>query len=540
MSIATSPSARKHLNRGQRLLLACALGFPYFILGSTPLQAQSAAPANIETSSPVLPTPPESQGKVLTKQNVLEYRDQLIAPLSGLISDGKLILQVAEKLEFEWKLSRSWQQASKKNITRVQLSDTAELVSDPKDLLGSGYPFGESMDIQTEKDPQLKAHKILWNRLYAERPAGEIKYQFEFAWVGAQARLRQSTGIILKRFLSLPAEIENQNIKEIIGKDSNNEDTEHESPPVEADSQSTSPDEGLFTQELFMLQAPAVVRNYASIAWRSKLATEDRYWIYSPVIRQSRPLLASNESDFLLGSNVAFDDLFVSRVKPQGVTAQVVEEKVMLLPFASLTPYLLEQRPIMEPTQTAPTPAPNSELPPAKTKEYLALTALGEYQSGESSTASVLWNFETKRYAGSAPWLPTTALFVPRDVWIIEVQINDPYYLSGRQILVIDQESMLPFYKIIYNQAGNFERLIMGAWSLGSTKNNSLRFPFLSFLISTSDPDSPATVMRTNSAATLSNAPAELRKQYFRLLDIENHGAKAEDSAPKAGNKTAQ
>jgi hypothetical protein len=55
------------------------------------------------------------------------------------------------------------------------------------------------------------------------------------------------------------------------------------------------------------------------------------------------------------------------------------------------------------------------------------------------------------------PWLIVDNLFlVPRPVWVLEGQSEDPYYNFGKVIMYMDKDMYRIYWKLVHNRAGEY------------------------------------------------------------------------------------
>ena len=66
-------------------------------------------------------------------------------------------------------------------------------------------------------------------------------------------------------------------------------------------------------------------------------------------------------------------------------------------------------------------------------------------------------------------WWPTTIQLVKRPVWVIEATAKDPKYAYGRQVLWIDRELYIAYYKEAYNRAGQLWRMLLNSVTVART-----------------------------------------------------------------------
>lgn len=454
---------------------------------------------------------------LVSAKNVKQFDDVLLAPVAHWIQGGKLVIRVVRNLDTIWELTPEWQASSSSNSLLADLDEQHTPTVRGDDRLSLGLPFGDASVIARETDPVRKGYKILWNSQSAEGIVHDTLYRLDFSWMGPQTVSRRAKALYYRNVEVVPpaAPVEatippsaataspTAAAPNATASPAPKQSAVPAGAPTGAPSTSASPvpastaaalptpmptpmptpvlipstmPSDLFRRDLLEFVAPPVVAGLAQISWRFRDAEEDLNWLHSPVIGHTRKLLPANRSDFLLAGSLTFDDLFVWATKPQQVVAKVVAEKVLLVPFSALTYYKVDAREVMglEPM------VPAGAVPKA---EY-AVTVNGYHQRSDGSYGMVLWNHETKQYPQLAPWVPTTVYFVPRRVWILELSPRDPYYLTGREVLVVDQESFLPVYRIVYDRIGDYLKTTVGGWGLGRSNDGRVAFPFSTFVLS--------------------------------------------------------
>lgn len=512
---------------------------------------------------PPLPGPGELDAKFfVTARNVALFHEMLLAPLALWVKEGKFLFPVVRNLDFEWKFGELFELNTDRNPGKFfigpDLSVHASAGHEEIAGIDGGLPFGRAEVINRERDPVQKAYQILWNITYGEGAANETLYGTEISWIGAQALLRKSSGIYFDRFFFAPKEIP----AELTAAPAASPVPSPAAavppgppPPKAAPLQLSAPGD-LLSQNVIQLLSPAVVLGFSELSARFRGPGEDLVWIHSPVIGKSRRILQSNRGDPFLGSVLSFDDFWIWGSKNNDVNARVVDEKTMLVPFASLSLYRIEaeaadvgtaldsqeKSPVLPPESVqadgnpaaVPTPA---AMPDAAQNAAPVSTIRGYYKRANAVPATALWNYESRQYPQLAPWLPTTVYFVPRPVWILEITPRDPHYAGGRQVLVVDQGMMLPVYKIVYDRAGDYLKTVIGGWSLAGDKAGKERYPFLSFLLAV-DRTTTRNVGVTNQFVKFfSEHDDKAAERYRRLLDISAHGKgaarAAEEAAPK-------
>jgi hypothetical protein len=495
---------------------------------------KNAAPAKI----PDLPDPRDRSAKfLLNQQNSALFQDMLLAPVASWIDSDLFTARLYSGLDFSWLLSESWEEKTRQNPGKYDLTGDFTLAGSEESLSGEGLPFGRAEVVDQETDVRTKAYKILWNMAACEGAAKDLLYEVELSWMGAQSVVRQSEGIFYRRFFPKQFAVTQQGGPSADeaqsgaatgagGKDSvQGKEAGRGGPTLQGND--------VFMQEVLQLTSPPVVFGFAQISWRHRSNEEDQGWIYSPVIGKSRRVLSANRSDPLLGDGLTVDDLFVWSAKIQSVDARVVGDKTLLVPVPALAFYLAEFEEAVGTTSAAVSAEAESKTFAEGDKKKggeKVLTVRGYYQRSDSSYTTTLWNGETRQYMSQAAWVPTSAAFVPRRVWIIELAPKDPFYTSGREILIVDKEAMLPVYKIVYGHDGSYQRIVLGGWALASTKDGKIRFPFSAFVVAVDSAAREAMAMTTRYARTFLGQDSPLARKINALLDIFAHGKEAKET----------
>lgn len=484
---------------------------------------------------PPLPSPRDrSGGLIITSRNESSFEDLLLAPVAVWLKEDRFVMRVVRNIDFSWKFAADWEEGSRKNslITDLDPSGSVTWKEEP----APAAPFGDAERLNTEADPERRAKKILWNIEYRQGASNDTLYDVELVWMGTQNALRRASGLSFKRIFHTLAEQQNalpkaKPVPPATGaeKSATPESTATPEPP----SALGQPGD-MLRQELFHLYAPPVVFGYSQISWRYRDSEEDRYWMHSPILGATRELLQSNRSDSILGSGLSLDDLNVWSTKPQSVHAKVVAEKVLLLPFSALNYYRME----MQPSAGLPSAKLGQAAAESTAKPESVLTARGFHQRGDGAVSMVLWNADTKQFAQFPPWVPTTVFFVPRKVWIIELSPKDPYYSVGREILIVDQESQLPFYKLVYDRFGEYRKTVIGSWGLAQARDGRVRFPISTFVMAVDRDSQSTTVLTTLQARTFLGKESRLANELRSLLDPANHKRVA--AAPAAEVKESE
>jgi hypothetical protein len=192
-----------------------------------------------------------------------------------------------------------------------------------------------------------------------------------------------------------------------------------------------------FKERLEVLK-PEPIASSTWLTFRFKGDDEDGVWYYSPATKRTRQISGINRNDRLLGMPVTLSDFTVWGEKAQGVRLKALREIQVYVPFASASP--------------------------------LGLKTSGEcLQSIDERTALGVWsrwNIDSKRFSAAAPWSPTRAVWVKRNVIEVEAISSEPFGSFGRQLIYVDTESMLPVLKTSFDRSGNTISTVIAMWGM--------------------------------------------------------------------------
>ncbi len=151
--------------------------------------------------------------------------------------------------------------------------------------------------------------------------------------------------------------------------------------------------------------------------------SQDQSWFYVPSTRRVRRVNAATRSDPVAGLDIFADDLNCYGGKVEYYRWKLIGEGNILAPV--LSPYPLAQKKVTETRSEV-------EIP---------------YFKGAYETPG----------AKGVPWLIVENLqMIPRPVWIIEGESEDPYYNFGKVIMYMDKEMYRIWWKLVHNRAGEY------------------------------------------------------------------------------------
>jgi hypothetical protein len=184
-------------------------------------------------------------------------------------------------------------------------------------------------------------------------------------------------------------------------------------------------------------------------------------WTYVRALRRARQRPPANGSDGLFGSDLAHDDPYLFSGKIQYFAWKFVGAQEALVPY------------------TLPNPRP--------------LQHIRQGYQFENLQNFLELGWETKGWSGDA-WWPANYALVKRPVWVVEATAKDPQYAYSRQILWIDKELYIGYYKEAYDKGGQLWRTQVGSVSLGRSAEGDFSLAQPDFTVSVDEQRNHATV----------------------------------------------
>jgi hypothetical protein len=184
-------------------------------------------------------------------------------------------------------------------------------------------------------------------------------------------------------------------------------------------------------------------------------------WAYVPEFRRVRTLPAFGGSEDLFGSDLVHDDPYLFSGKVQYFTWKLIGVQDALVPY----------------TLPNPKPLRRADKGYVLDNPQEVLVMGGEKEDGKGKA-----------------WWPVNYNLVKRPVWIIEATAKDPDYRYRRQILWIDRELYVAYYKEAYNRAGQLWRMLLNSVSVARTPEGDFSVAQPDFTLSVDELQSHATV----------------------------------------------
>jgi hypothetical protein len=151
--------------------------------------------------------------------------------------------------------------------------------------------------------------------------------------------------------------------------------------------------------------------------------SQDAIWAYVPSTRRARRVNAASRSDPVAGLDLFADDLNCYAGKVEYYQWKLVGEGKVLAPLVQPYAFPMKQTSASRYIVETPYPKAGYEMPGSR---------------------GVPW------------WIQENLVFVPRPVWIVEGQSDDPYYNFGKVIMYFDKDTYRIYYKMVHNRAGEY------------------------------------------------------------------------------------
>jgi len=184
-------------------------------------------------------------------------------------------------------------------------------------------------------------------------------------------------------------------------------------------------------------------------------------WAFIPALKRVRRLTAANGSDSLFGSDLSHDDPYLFSGKVQYFNWQLISVQDALVPCTLPNPKLLR---------------------PAERGHTL-----------ENPKDLITMGWDTPGWTGKA-WWPINYSFVSRPVWVVEATAKDANYAYSRQVLWIDRELYVGYYKEAYDKDGQLWRVVLNSVSVGRTAEGDFSVAQPDFTLSVDEKRNHATV----------------------------------------------
>jgi len=212
--------------------------------------------------------------------------------------------------------------------------------------------------------------------------------------------------------------------------------------------------------------------------------SQDKAWFYVPATRRVRRVNAATRSDPVAGLDIFADDLNCYGGKIEYYKWKLVGEGKILAGVLDTKP--LKMRKVSETRHEVDIP----------------------YFKGAYETPG----------AKGIPWLVVDNLkMVPRQVWILEGQSEDPYYNFGKVIMYMDKEMYRIWWKLVHNRAGEYFYNAMCAYQFSQNEDGSFKTVSPNMVVGVNDKTNRACLAGRYSSLFIEQ---KYKDNYFSLRTL--------------------
>jgi len=343
-------------------------------------------------------------GDVIDSSNADLVKDFVPASVFAWIKKGEFVLKLGE-MKYDYSHEKSWDEATELNKGKFGLGVNKEVVEKatgqyPMWLYGLPYP-----DIDYKNDPDAGI-KFMHNKKVTECRPPTLDQPANTIWVGENGYERDFH-LRWRRlyFWARPGgEVPNP------GKTK--------------------------SFELTQLLLPYDLAGMVILTDSPLDGKGDKQYVYVPAIRRIKKQSGAARSDPSFGSDFVSDDAAGWGGQAETMDWKVVETRIALVPVEGW----LADHPDVYVKQSD-----NSW----KTQRNIPLIAFP-------------WNDKSGNYPkGVAQWCPTSAVWVPREVVVLEATPLDPYYNYGKCVYWLDKQNFACPFKIVRNKAGEYWKTLL-------------------------------------------------------------------------------
>jgi hypothetical protein len=335
---------------------------------------------------------------VLDANNWQEGKDLLPEPVVKHLQKGEYWFKVVpvDPVKFRQNYAQKFWDMSEANGGKFDLEPKACGLRDKATGKIPGFVAGLPFPKIDPADPEI-ACKIAWNFAFAGGTAGGGGATFTLNGIDGNGQFRRIKAFI--HAMGYQARIDG--------------------PRTDANP------ENLFGQSVSGALEPQDVEGVSQLVKRYwDWESQDAIWAYVPSTRRARRVNAASRSDPVAGLDIFADDLNCYGGKVEYYKWKLVGQGTILAPVLRPEPF-------------------------GMTRE----------NGGSRYSVNIPYMKAAFEIPGSkaAPWwVEENLVFVPRPVWIVEGQSEDPYYNFGKVIMYFDRDLYRIYWKLVHNRAGEY------------------------------------------------------------------------------------
>jgi hypothetical protein len=383
---------------------------------TTVLKSEDGEAASLNHVAIDFPSPNAnfSNGLILNTNNYEKYQDLILPEWRELLKVGLYQFDAFSKLPITIATGLNCCLANKQSD--LQISDNGSVVNFSKISNEKFFQIDSDFTGQTENQLKLNGYKILWNL---------VNIWQNFGYINSPLNIKQMQSGSIAREMS--ADYSMIFPKQVLGNDKTAQ---------------------VFRTKL-VFHKPELIKHFSWLQFRFFEEDEDALFVYSPVIKKNRELTGANTSDNILGTALALDDILVFTQKIDSLHVKGIEQGMFFMPLVLLK---------------------------GQTKQQAKGECSQVNSNSEDSNESLLWNYQSNRFASGAAWIPSEAISIPRKMYRLHLETKDPYHLYGQQILYIDIELGLPIAKVVYDVSGKLWKTVLGIYAFPTNADSIWRY----------------------------------------------------------------
>ncbi|MCB0333113.1 MAG: DUF1329 domain-containing protein [Bdellovibrionales bacterium] len=413
--------------------------------------------------------------------NLPSYSSLLLNELIPLVESGEFAFSAAKELPFHWRVDDDWLRTT---MNESALRFDGEGVLQQSGLVARGYPFRLSDEQEQDASPSLFAKKVLYNTAAHYWANGTLVTEFTLLTFSESKLESEYPGSIRRVY---PARFSEK-----------------------------------FSQQLFReivdLRLSPTFSPLRWLTFRFFSDQEELVWANSPALQKVRRITGVNRSDALYGSNASLDDIFTWSGALRDVDAVYEKKQTLFVPFRH-----------------------KDQLPLVRTQEGCDVVGDDNVsQRRELLGRPLEWNFESRKYLGAAPWVPSYVIFYPREMFRITLQSQNPYQPYARQVIYVDSEMQLPVYKVVYDNQGQLWKIVFSVYSQASTSDRKTKMTVPDFTVVLDRKAQTSSIYDFSSfALCIPGDEQEMLAAYgpTKLIDVKEDLESSEETKKEAAGK---
>ncbi len=337
---------------------------------------------------------------VIDASNWEKVKDCLPPSIVNWVKKGEFVLKLGE-FKYDFSHDEAYEKGSMANKGKYKLGDRTEVLDIATGQIPMYVDGRPFPDVDVKNDP-MGPTKLMHNSSGDRFRTGGTRTDFEIQWIGEKGMERYLYGYdMFFYYWSRP-------------------DGQIENP------QKVKRFEITTLNEPYDLFGNVMLYHY----WLD--GSPERFVQYIPSIRRIKKMNVTDRSSPFFGTDFCNDDGggYVGQV--EAMNWKFIEEKTFLVPMADWA--------LDSPVKCVQQP-----------NKSWRTTSGGTYQYGYESGEGVAWN-------------PSFCRWVPRTMYVLEMNSKDPYYAYGKQYLYVDKVSNSISYKIVYDKSGGYWKTLLVAY----------------------------------------------------------------------------